>query len=85
MNKSCLFCGNKNLTNKNVQYIYKHDSKFMIVNDVPCLECDFCGEQYFDGKILERIENMFLEVNNNKKKVKSNILVPIENFTNILP
>ncbi|MEK7398331.1 MAG: YgiT-type zinc finger protein, partial [Candidatus Poribacteria bacterium] len=40
MNKTCGFCGNKNFRIKKVQYIYRHDGNFLIVNDVPCEECE---------------------------------------------
>jgi uncharacterized protein with PIN domain len=29
----------------------------MIVNDVPCKVCAFCGEQYFEGKDFESINH----------------------------
>jgi len=28
----------------------------LIVEQVPCLECDFCAEQYFDIQALKKIE-----------------------------
>lgn len=80
MNDKCVFCGNKNFELKNVQYIYKHDSKFMIVNDVPCKVCAFCGEQYFEGKDLEHIEKLFLDIQNNRKQVNKKIEVPVFDF-----
>lgn len=80
MNEKCVFCGNKNLEQKNVQYIYKHDSKFLIVNDVPSKVCAFCGEQYFEGKDLEHIEKLFLDIQNNRKQVNKKIEVPAFDF-----
>ena len=59
MNKICSFCGNGNFRNKEVQYIYKHDGKYLIVNNVPCEECEYCGEQYFKAKALKKIEADF--------------------------
>jgi len=58
MNKVCNFCGNKNFRIKKVQYIYRHDGKFLIVNDVPCEECEYCGEQYFKSDVLKKIEKI---------------------------
>ncbi|MBI5323919.1 MAG: type II toxin-antitoxin system MqsA family antitoxin [Ignavibacteriae bacterium] len=83
INKSCLFCGNKNLSPKKVQYIYKHNGSFFVVDDVPCLQCDFCGEQYFEGPVLERIEKMYLQISNNMISPNQILNVPIENFANI--
>lgn len=83
MNNNCSFCGNKNLTKKNVQYIYKHNSDFFIVNGVPCIACDFCGEQYFKGETLEKIESLYFEILQNKRQAHQKIEVPIEEYSNI--
>ena len=80
MNKNCNFCGNKNFTEKNVEYIYKRDDKYIFINDVPCEECDFCGEQYFKAKVLKTIELEYHKVYNKHKKVKNEIKVPVEKY-----
>ncbi len=81
--KICNFCGNKNFKIKRVQYIYKHEGKFLVVNDVPCEECEFCGEQYFEAKVLKKIENDFNEINSLKRKAKKKIEVPVEDFEGV--
>jgi YgiT-type zinc finger domain-containing protein len=83
MKKICHFCGNKNFKNSNVQYIYKHGGKFLIVNDVPCLQCVYCGEQYFSGEILEKIEEEFNKIYSLGKEVKTEIPVPVEQFAEL--
>ncbi len=83
MYNKCVFCGNKNLTEKNVQYIYKHNSNMIIVNDVPSLVCDYCGEQYFKGEVLENIEKLFFEIQKDVRKVQNKIEVPVEEYANI--
>ena len=35
---------------------YPSATAMPIVEDVPCIECDFCGEQYFDIDTLKKIE-----------------------------
>ena len=70
MSKVCSFCGNKNFKIKKVQYVYKHDDKFLIVNDVPCEECEYCGEQYFKADVLKKIEKDFMEIYNSLEKTK---------------
>ncbi|MCI5151380.1 MAG: YgiT-type zinc finger protein [Candidatus Electrothrix sp. MAN1_4] len=83
MKKICHFCGNKNFKSSNVQYIYRHSGKFLIVNDVPCLQCAYCGEQYFSGEILEKIEEEFNKIYSLGKEVKTEIPVPVEHFANL--
>ncbi|MBI3983769.1 YgiT-type zinc finger protein [Candidatus Microgenomates bacterium] len=55
MHTQCVFCGHKHIQPVQTQYIYRHNGKFLIVNDVPCLQCTYCGEQYFEGHILRNI------------------------------
>ena len=83
MRKVCSFCGNKNFKIKKVQYIYKHDDKFLVVNDVPCEECEYCGEQYFKADVLKKIEKDFMEIYSVGKKSKNLIQVPVEEFAEL--
>lgn len=83
MKKVCNFCGNANFKEKKVQYIYQHDKKMLIINNVPCEECEFCGEQYFKVDILKKIENEFNEIHVAGKKVKDKIVVPREDFLEV--
>ncbi len=83
MKKVCNFCGNKNFKTKNIQYIYKHSGRLFIVNDVPCEECEYCGEQYFKSSVLKKIENDFLRIRSSRKKPKQEIRVPVENFAEL--
>jgi len=79
--QSCHFCGNKNLKNVETEYIYKHDGKFLFVENVPATQCTFCGEKYFEAKILKQIEKEFFSIYNGEKKVHKEIIVPTETFT----
>jgi hypothetical protein len=40
----------------------------------------FIGEQYFEGKDLEHIEKLFIDIHNNRKQVNKKIEVPIEDL-----
>jgi len=66
-----------------VQYVYKHDSQFLIVNNVPCEECEYCGEQYFKAEALKKIEKDFMDIYFSKKKTRRKINVPVEEFLEI--
>lgn len=82
-NKGCNFCGNKNFQKERVQYIYRHKGDFLIVNDVPCEECKYCGEQYFKAGALKKIEKDFKKIFSLGKKPKKKIEVPVEEFANL--
>jgi YgiT-type zinc finger domain-containing protein len=81
--RTCNFCGNSNFSDKNVQYIYKHDGNFLIVNNVPCEECEHCGEQYFKAEVLKKIEKDFDDIYLSGKTVKNEITVPVEEFVEL--
>jgi len=83
MKKVCNFCRNKNFREKQVQYIYRHNGQFLVVNNVPCEECEFCGEQYFKAIVLKKIEKDFKEIFISGKKTKKEVRVPVEDFSSI--
>ena len=83
MNKICSFCGNKNFRERYVQYIYKYDDQFLVVNNVPCEECEYCGEQYFKAEVLKKIEKDFRDIYFSAKKAKKEVKVPVEEFAEI--
>lgn len=76
----CNFCGNKNVILKTVDYIYQNSEQMLLVKNVPCEECSYCGERYFESKILKKIENIFFEIISKKKKPKIKIEVPVEDY-----
>jgi YgiT-type zinc finger domain-containing protein len=83
MDKVCNFCGNKNFRTNKVQYIYKYNDKYLIVNNVPCEECEYCGEKYFQAQSLKKIESDFNNIYISGKKPKKKIQVPVEEFMDI--
>ena len=84
METICHFCGNKNFTERHVQYIYQCDAQFLIINEVPCEQCEYCGEQYFQAKTLKQIEKEFEFIYRCGKKVEKELRVPVEQFSEIV-
>ena len=83
MTEICAFCGNKHLSAKKTRYMHQLDSELLFVDGVPCIECDFCGEQYFDGPVLMQIEEEHQAILAHKKQPKYK-QVAIESFEDIL-
>jgi len=79
--KQCSFCGNTHLSQKDVRYIYQHQDSIMVVDDVPCLECDYCSEQYFNASVLKKIEQDFVAVSEQQKVPARSMQVAIETFS----
>lgn len=84
MNDQCSFCGNRGLSDKVVQYIYRHDGKFLVVNGVPCEECTYCGERYYPGPVLESIEREFVRIYREGKKPQAEVAVPVEEYADVV-
>jgi hypothetical protein len=55
----------------------------MIFHNVPALQCEYCGEKYFEAKVLKQIENEFISVQNGKKTAKE-ISVAVEDFDKLV-
>ncbi|MGZ8220960.1 MAG: YgiT-type zinc finger protein [Methylobacter sp.] len=66
MTEHCAFCGNKCLSTT-TRYLHQQDDELLIVDDVPCTQCDFCGEQYFDAAVLKAIEAEHLAIMRHQK------------------
>ena len=81
--KICHFCGNRNFRVTAIQYTYRHAGKFLIVDDVPCTKCEYCGEAYFKAEVLKRIEKEFNAIYYQGKKAKQKFYVPVERFVQI--
>ena len=53
------------------------------MNNVPCEECEYCGEQYFKADTLRKIEKEFNDIYSAGKQIKREIHVPVEEFVEI--
>jgi len=81
----CHFCGNKNIRETTCQYTYKRDGNYLLVDHVPCRQCEYCGEQYFAANILKAIEQEFEAIYLYGKEPRHKVVVPIEQFMEIQP
>jgi len=80
--ETCNFCGNTHIQSILTEYTYRHNGKYMIFHNVPALQCEFCGEKYFEAKVLKQIEKEFFAVQNGKK-ASEEIRVPVEDFNQL--
>jgi hypothetical protein len=53
----------------------------LVVDNVPCLECTFCGEQYFDVGVLEKIENDCCAIAHQHKQPQRIMQVAVDDFS----
>jgi hypothetical protein len=52
----------------------------LVVDHVPCIECTFCGEQYFDAMVLEKIENDYQAIAHKQRQPQRFMQVAVEDF-----
>lgn len=83
MTEQCVFCGHKHLGNKTTRYIYQKDQQMLVVDNVPCMECTFCGEQYFDAIVLQKIENDYSAIAHQQRQPQRVMNVAVEDFSTL--
>jgi YgiT-type zinc finger domain-containing protein len=76
----CHFCGNTHLSHKAISYTYQRNGHFLMIHDVPCIRCDYCGENYFAASVLKRIEHEFDAIYLHGKKARQELRIPVETF-----
>ena len=81
MTQQCVFCGHEHLAAKTTRYIYQKNAQLFVVEQVPCTECQFCGEEYFDFSVLQKIEKDYIAISTNQKQPQRLMQVAVENFS----
>ena len=66
----------ENLVRRKITYTLENEGKFYIVENVPAMVNDETGEQYFEPKIVERLQKTVLK---NKKPIRT-ISTPVYDF-----
>lgn len=59
----CVFCKG-DLKPSTTTYTVNINSNIIIIKNVPCEECQQCGEQYFNTDVTKRLENLVNQVKN---------------------
>lgn len=54
----CMFCKNKTYTESTTTHVVNYQSCIIIIRNVPCLECDQCGEKYYTDEVAEKLERL---------------------------
>jgi len=72
--RTCHFCKGT-VGPSQVRLIRQIRDKVVIVDDVPALVCRQCGEQYYEGPILERLDEILHNPRGTKK-----VMVPVVQY-----
>ena len=76
----CHFCGGADFDERLVEYVYRRRGSYLMVQDVPCDVCLRCGERYYAGATLLRIEQRFNAIYEQHAKPQRTVQVPVEAY-----
>jgi len=78
MLKRCPTCGNTDYEEKMVEYIYRHNGQYLIVENVPTEVCNVCQTRFYAAKVLQDIERQFFAIYRREQKPTRYVQVPVE-------
>lgn len=56
----CFFCGMETeWKNTTTCETTDYEERLIIVKNIPCMECEVCGEKYFEDAVMGRLEGLF--------------------------
>lgn len=67
----CMFCKCKTTKPGTTTHVVNYKNCIIIVKNVPCEECEQCGEKYYTDEVAERLEQLV----NTAKKLMQEIAV----------
>lgn len=83
MNEHCSFCGHQHLSATTTRYLHQQGEEMLFVDGVPCRQCDYCGEQYFDAAVLKAIEAEHSALLQGRKVPKAVRTVAIDSYASL--
>lgn len=58
----CNFCGSDRYEERQIEYLYSHQGKCLLVPNAPVEVCLNCGMVYYDAVVLKEIERRFFAI-----------------------
>ena len=65
----CLTCKNGTMTNATTAYFAQLENCYVIIENVPCMKCEQCGETHFTMSVLERIDDILEQIESIASKI----------------
>ena len=78
--KICNFCGGSEHIDKRIEYVYRHQGRYMVFRDVPAEVCLRCGTRYYAAKVILALEKRFFEIYEAHSQPAQTVTVPVETF-----
>lgn len=67
----CLCCKNGNMKDSTNTYFAQINGCYVIIENVPCMKCDQCGEIHYGVSVLEKIDDIL----NKTESIASKIFI----------
>ena len=67
----CLSCKNDEMNESKTTYFAQLKNCYVIIENVPCMKCEQCGEEFFTMSVLEKIDVILEQL----EKISSKIFI----------
>ena len=54
----CMYCKNTKYKESTTTHVVNYKNCIIVIKNVPCLECEQCGEKYYPDDVAEKIEKL---------------------------
>ncbi len=54
----CMFCKGGKEINSTTTHVVNYKNCVIVIKNVPCIECDQCGEKYYSDEVAEKLESI---------------------------
>lgn len=54
----CMFCKCDSVKASFTTHVVNYNGTIIVIKNVPCEECEQCGEKYYTDEVAEKIEKM---------------------------
>ena len=54
----CMFCKCDTVTPNLTTHVVNYNGAIIVIKNVPCEECEQCGEKYYTDEVAERLETI---------------------------
>ncbi|MDO4555693.1 MAG: type II toxin-antitoxin system MqsA family antitoxin [Lachnospiraceae bacterium] len=67
----CMSCKTEGMIESTTTYFSHLNNCYVIIEHVPCIKCEQCGEEFFTATVMEKIDNILDRV----EKIASKIFI----------
>ena len=65
----CLVCKTGTMAESTNTYFAKLKNCYVIIENVPCLKCEQCGEVFYKASVLEKIDDIIEKIESISSKI----------------